>query len=340
MDFRTLSLAFHSIFSIPRLVNLMNGILLTGIAWTAGSLGAKILEEEYLQVPATKKRALNTQVFVQNRGRAMSDFNAIVEMNVFDVIVKEEIVTPKIEPKPVIEEVIQKPVSASLAQILNKLELKGITSGSYYFATIYHKQKREEDVLIVGDEVFDTGAVISGFRTKNKPVRVLIKLGDEIGSLLLNPVSPTEEMSVVTAKPVKKKSRKKSISKKNPQRSAKSSASATRNSYSKNGKDYFISSAEVDQELNDFPRLLNQARVVPYMQNGAISGFQIKLIEKGSLYEKLGFKNKDVIQDVNGEFLGTPEKAMKLLSALRNEREISVSILREGTPKLLSYHIN
>lgn len=308
------------------------------IVWTAGSFVSKMVENGFLRVPLSKKQVLKTRKSVQNRSQPYSDFNAIIEMNVFDVIIKEEKAVVKIEPQPVRQQVIEKPVSASLAQILNKLVLKGITSGAYYFATIYHKQKRVEEVFIFGDEVFDTGAVISGFVTQRKPIRILIKLVDEIGSLLLHPLSETEKIAKKSKS--QKKAEKALRGKTDSKKIAGSSAFATKSSYSKNGTDYFISSAEVDQELNNFPRLLNQARVVPFMQNGIISGFQIKLIEKGSLYDRMGFINKDIIQDVNGEFLDTPEKAMKLLSALRNEREISVSILRNGVLKTLNYYIN
>ena len=84
---------------------------------------------------------------------------------------------------------------------------------------------------------------------------------------------------------------------------------------------------------------MNQARVVPYFKNGKSAGYKIKAIDKGSLYEKLGLINNDIIKEINGEEIDSPEKAFQLLKLLRNEREISLSLMRGNTSKNLTYYI-
>ena len=96
----------------------------------------------------------------------------------------------------------------------------------------------------------------------------------------------------------------------------------------------------VDHELNNFSKLLNQARVVPNFKDGKHNGYLIKAIDRGSLYEKLGLNNNDVIKTINGEEINSPEKAFSLLKMLRNEREITLQIERAGNTKSLLYHIN
>src|SRR5689334_1738623 len=45
---------------------------------------------------------------------------------------------------------------------------------------------------------------------------------------------------------------------------------------------------EVEQAMNDIPKLLSQARAVPVLANGTMSGFRLDYIAPSSFYEKIG----------------------------------------------------
>jgi type II secretion system protein C len=316
------------------MINFVNGALIVSIAWAVGSFSSKVVEGNYLQVPVRKERILENKRIIQNRRKSFSEFNSIIEMNVFDVAVMKKNGSSKLD-----QEKTDKPISNSLTKILNNLELKGITSGIYNFATIYDKKSNKEDVLGLDDKIFDTKAKVVRIITDEKPIRVLIKLDGEIGSLLLNPESQngknnkTRATNSRSTQSTTRTSRTKTSSSHN-------SSSSSSTAYTKNGEDYFISSAEIDNELDHLGNLLNQARVVPHLVDGVMTGYQVEAIDKGSLYDRLGFKLNDVIKHINGEALDTPEKAMRLLNAFRNEREFSINIVRGGESKTLSYHIN
>ena len=111
-------------------------------------------------------------------------------------------------------------------------------------------------------------------------------------------------------------------------------------SYTTNGRDFYITSNEIEAELDNFAKLINQARMVPYFKKSQHKGYQIKAIDKGSLYEKLGFKNNDVIEEINGDPLDSMEKVMGTFKRLRNEREFSVNVQRKGVPLFFNIHIN
>ncbi len=81
----------------------------------------------------------------------------------------------------------------------------------------------------------------------------------------------------------------------------------------------------------DLPKILMQAAAEPKLDaNGNIIGFALYDIEKGSIYAKAGLSDGDVITNINGEDLSSPQGAVKLLNSLRNVNDISVTIQRGG----------
>ena len=96
---------------------------------------------------------------------------------------------------------------------------------------------------------------------------------------------------------------------------------------------------EVSQALANLPVLLSQARAVPYFRNGQSIGMRLYAIKAGSLYEKLGLKNSDIIKQINGSPVNDPTKALKLFEDLKSQRQIGVQVEREGQDVPLQYQI-
>lgn len=95
----------------------------------------------------------------------------------------------------------------------------------------------------------------------------------------------------------------------------------------------------LDEQLGNMPQLLTEARVVPHFQDGKQSGYMIRDIVPGSLYEKIGLQNGDVIHSVNGKVVAGPEEAMALYNTLKNESSIVVEVERQGSMQQLQYDI-
>ena len=93
-------------------------------------------------------------------------------------------------------------------------------------------------------------------------------------------------------------------------------------------------------QLAHLPEILRQARVVPRYQNGKFAGFMITNIVPGSVYEKIGLQNGDVIKAVNGVVVKTPQQAMQMYEKLRDASRISVKIERAGTEMTLDYQMH
>ncbi len=98
-----------------------------------------------------------------------------------------------------------------------------------------------------------------------------------------------------------------------------------------------IDRAEVDSALDNMNQLFTQIRAVPHFEGGRSTGFRLFAIRQNSIFDKIGLKNGDVIQRVNGADLSDPARALALFQQLRNERDITVEIVRNKEPKTLSY---
>ena len=70
-----------------------------------------------------------------------------------------------------------------------------------------------------------------------------------------------------------------------------------------------------------------------------ISGFKLIDIQPGSLYEKLGLKQGDVIKSCNGKPVVTVEDAMALYNKLKTANKVDLEFIRDGQVKKLQYKI-
>ncbi|TMQ30122.1 MAG: hypothetical protein E6K65_06520 [Nitrospirae bacterium] len=95
----------------------------------------------------------------------------------------------------------------------------------------------------------------------------------------------------------------------------------------------------VEQSMGDLPKLLSQARAVPYMVNGAMNGFRLDFIAPSSFYEKIGLKYGDVLQQVNGVDIRDPGTMLTLFQQLRNEKSVKLDVLRNNQRTAVTFDI-
>lgn len=103
--------------------------------------------------------------------------------------------------------------------------------------------------------------------------------------------------------------------------------------------DFAVPEDELSAALANLPQLLSQARAVPYFRNGQSIGMRLFAIRSGSMYEKLGLKNGDIILSVNENSLSDPAQALKLFEQLKSERSIGVRLERNGQNMDMKYNI-
>jgi len=102
---------------------------------------------------------------------------------------------------------------------------------------------------------------------------------------------------------------------------------------------WMLDQREVAASTENMSQILTQARALPYMEAGKTVGFRISEIVAGSIYEKIGIKNGDVIQKVNAQEVDDPGKFFQLYQGLKEEKNISIDLMRNGQRQTLNYEI-
>lgn len=103
--------------------------------------------------------------------------------------------------------------------------------------------------------------------------------------------------------------------------------------------DYQVAREYIDDTMGNLSRVATQARIVPSFRNGKSNGFKLFSIKPGSIYQKIGLQNGDVIQKVNGFTIDSPDKALEIYSKLKTSRDVNIELLRRGQPVSKNYSI-
>ena len=92
---------------------------------------------------------------------------------------------------------------------------------------------------------------------------------------------------------------------------------------------------------DNLPSVLQQARVLPEVgPGGGIDGFRFSSVQKGSIFDQLGFQVGDKIKSVNGEPVSSPAQAMEMYQALQSSRSVAIGIERGGQTQEFNYNIS
>ncbi|MHB8845616.1 MAG: type II secretion system protein GspC [Nitrospirota bacterium] len=102
---------------------------------------------------------------------------------------------------------------------------------------------------------------------------------------------------------------------------------------------FMVDQREVASSTENLSKILTQARALPYMEAGKTVGFRISEIVPGSIYDKIGLLNGDVVQRVNSQDVNEPGKFFQLYQGLKDEKSISIDLLRNGQRQSLNYDI-
>lgn len=168
----------------------------------------------------------------------------------------------------------------------------------------------ESAILHLGDTLPDGGKVIA-------IARQLLKLRYPDGSeqTILPPEIPSEEGAA--------------------------SAPATTPSI-RGGSDnrFAITRAEAEKARSNLGELMKQARMEPHVVNGKTDGFEVKMIRPNTIFTALGLQVGDIVKEVNGLALDSPEKALQIFQQLREAQHIVVAVVRNNAPLSLEYNLD
>lgn len=96
---------------------------------------------------------------------------------------------------------------------------------------------------------------------------------------------------------------------------------------------------ELESQMADLNELMQQVRIRPFMEGKNPAGFLVSNIKPGSLFSKMGLRNGDVIQGVNGATITTPDQAIELYESLMEGGAIDLDIKRGRRTQKLRYAV-
>jgi general secretion pathway protein C len=249
-------------------------------------------------------------------------FSKIVERNIFGA-------TEKVEEAPV-EKV--GPIEA-LEETTLQLALLGTIAGDTGSgrAIILDQRKRSQDIYRVGDSVQEAEIrqILRG--------KVILRHGEKDEVLLM--VEGDEK-----DKSAKPKIAAKADRRRRPGRQAgRPTRSSPHEEVSETGaieeETISISQDVLQNSMNDINELMTQVRVRPYFRRGKSEGLIVSQIKSDSVFAKLGLMNGDIIANVNGKQMSSPEEAFGFYNSLKSGGEVSIEITRRGKKKMLNYDI-
>lgn len=203
----------------------------------------------------------------------------------------------------------QTPLRAALG-VANKLRLLGVVLGSErgVFAIVEELATKRQVLYRLHDQIPDLGEV-SAIRRDG----MVVRSGDQEELLELM----TTDKPIMAAAP----------------------ASAPISPVAGTPLRKVIDRREVEAAMADLPKLLTQARAVPFMVNGAPNGYRMDYIAPSSFYEKIGIQSGDVLQRVNGVDVRDPSTMLSLFQQLKNERTVKVDMVRNNQKTTMTFEL-
>lgn len=103
---------------------------------------------------------------------------------------------------------------------------------------------------------------------------------------------------------------------------------------------YTVPQSIVDNALEDLDKMASQVRVRPHRDtDGNVDGYRLSAIRRGTLLDKLGVKNGDIVHEVNGYSLNSSSGAMTAFQSLQSESAFQFDISRRNKRRTIKYDI-
>lgn len=278
---------------------LFNLVALTVIVYTGVDVFYRIVRLQLKQI-RTEEIVLPKAPEVQKEAKMdLREYQVIMDRNLFGS-------KDKAKDQEEEEAVVQEDLEAIEPTTL-KVALLGTVAGDRRnaFAVIEETDKRKQGLFKVGDSV--KGAMVKSILRG----RVILRVGDKDEMLAMKEPSSSKGGG------------------------SKGGGSAPGSNVA--ASTITISRAQIQDSLQNINRLLTEARVRPHYSNGRPDGLSISRIRPGSLFQKLGLNNGDVIQGINNRQIKGPDDIMSFYQKLKIGSGVSLDINRRGQMEKINY---
>lgn len=285
---------------------LFNILALTAIIYLGVDAFYGIVRGQIQQVDIEKTEIESDRDNRQNVQTRLADYRAITDRNLFTRGEK-----PRTEAKP--------PEIESLEPTSLKIELIGTIAGDKESAAaiIEDTSKRSQDLYRIGDSVQNAelknilrGKVV--LRVGGKDEILVMEeprsMGADQDSRSPGPRDVRELSGVAGPPPL-------------PERTI------------------TVRRSDIDNALADINDLLSQASIRPHFADGEADGLAVTGIRADSIFRKMGLRNGDIVQGVNGNEIQSPDDLISLYNELTSEPEVSLQIKRRGRERIINYQL-
>ena len=181
--------------------------------------------------------------------------------------------------------------------------------GNRYYAIIEEGADHKQKIYRIYENI-DEGKIVKIFRD-----RVLIKRKGEEQVLFFSPdevrTKPVTSLPAPTGEIVRKLSSNR----------------------------FLINREDATTAVGNINKFMTEARLKPHFMLGRPSGYSVFEIIPGSLIEKIGLRNHDIIKKINGQMINKPEEVYQAYSQLLRDSNIEVEIERGGRSEIFRYEI-
>ncbi|MFB0520878.1 MAG: type II secretion system protein GspC [Desulfatiglandales bacterium] len=202
-------------------------------------------------------------------------------------------------PQEIVEEEIEDLQPTSL-----KVALWGTVVGDRQsaFAVIEETDKKKQGLYRVNDSV--QGATVR----KILRGKVILRVGDRDEILTMEEAAASRaEKKYPEAKPIEKAST------------------------------IMVARSDLQESLDNLHQLLSQVRIRPHFRDGVADGLAITNIKPGSFFAKLGLRNGDIVQGINGRDISSPDDVLEVYNKLKSGSEVALQISRNGQERIINY---
>jgi len=103
------------------------------------------------------------------------------------------------------------------------------------------------------------------------------------------------------------------------------------------GDTIMVSRSAVQESMKNVHNLLSQVRIRPYFRDGKADGLSVTNIKPGSFFAKLGLKNGDVVQGIDGSLIKSPEDVLEMYKKIKLGSQVALQIMRNNEQKIINY---
>ena len=169
----------------------------------------------------------------------------------------------------------------------------------------------------------------------------LLQVGDKIDGFELKEVYTDRVKLVKNGRAYwlsMKKKKSSTIRTAKPKSAKNRSESAYAEQIRKEGNTYYIP-RELLREMHDLRKIFKYISIRPIYRNNKLIGFGVSQVKKGSVFDKMGLRKRDIIQKVDGKPITDEAEAFKYFNNLDELSSLALTIKRGHRIMELHYEI-